>query len=161
MKQLNLILPVLLILSLIIPGAAWAVDENVKEGVLITRAMIQADRTQMVLNTLRLSGEEIKAFSPVYLDYWEELNLLNDGMEKLILDYSDNYKSNNLTDEKALGMLDDYLDFQKKKVALRKKFVKKFKKVLTPKKLVQYYQIENKMDAIIMVELAREIPLVK
>ena len=66
-----------------------------------------------------------------------------------------------LTDEKALSMLDDYLDIQKKKVALKRKYVKKFKKVLTPKKLVLYYQTENKMDAIIMVELAAEVPLVK
>jgi hypothetical protein len=159
MKSLKLILPILLIFSLIFTGSALAVDENVKEGVLVTRAMIVADRTQVVLNTLRLSDEEITVFSPVYVEYWEEMNLLNDGLEKLILDYSDNY--NNLTDEKALGMLDDYLDFQKKKVALRKKYVKKFKKVLTPKKLVQYYQTENKMDAIIMVELAKRIPLVK
>jgi hypothetical protein len=159
MKSLKLILPILLIFSLIFTGSALAVDENVKEGVLITRAMIVADRTQLVLNTLRMSDEEIKVFSPVYVEYWEEMNLLNDGLEKLILDYSDNY--NNLTDEKALEMLDDYLDFQKKKVALRQKYVKKFKKVLTPKKLVQYYQTENKMDAIVMVELARRIPLVK
>jgi len=159
MKTLKLILPILLILPLIITGTALAVNENAKEGVLVTRAMIVADRTQVVLNTLRLSDEEIKVFSPVYVEYWEEMNLLNDGLEKLILDYSDNY--NNLTDEKALEMLDDYLDFQKKKVALRQKYVKKFKKVLTPKKLVQYYQTENKMDAIVMVELARRIPLVK
>ncbi len=159
MKTLKLILPILLILPLIITGTARAVDENAKEGVLVTRAIIVVDRTQIVLNTLGLSDEEIKAFSPVYAEYWEEMNVLNDGLEKLILDYSDNY--NNLTDEKALGMLDDYLDFQKKKVALRKKYVKKFKQVLTPKKLVQYYQTENKMDAIIMVELARRIPLVK
>jgi hypothetical protein len=159
MKTLKLILPILLILPLIITGTALAVDENAKEGVLVTRAMIVADRTQLVLNTLRMSDEEIKIFSPVYVEYWEEMNLLNDGLEKLILDYSDNY--NNLTDEKALEMLDDYLDFQKKKVALRQKYVKKFKKVLTPKKLVQYYQTENKMDAIIMVELAKRIPLVK
>jgi len=132
MKTLKFILPILFILPLIITGTALAVDENVKEGVLVTRAMIVADR---------------------------EMNLLNDGLEKLILDYSDNY--NNLTDEKALGMLDDYLDLQKRKIALKKKYVKRFKKVLTPKKLVQYYQTENKMDAIIMVELARGIPLVK
>jgi hypothetical protein len=58
-------------------------------------------------------------------------------------------------------MLDDYLDIQKKKIALKKKYVKKFKKVLTPKKLVQYYQTENKLDTIIMMELAAEVPLVK
>jgi hypothetical protein len=159
MKTQKILVLVFLALFTIVSANAFAVDENAKEGVLVTRAMIVADRTQVVLNTLRLNDEEIKVFSPVYVEYWKEMNLLNDGLEKLILDYSDNY--NNLTDEKALEMLDDYLDFQKKRVALRKKYVKKFKKVLTPKKLVQYYQTENKMDAIIMVELARRIPLVK
>jgi hypothetical protein len=159
MKKLTFVLSLLLILPLLTPGSAVAVDEAVKDAALFTRAVIAADRTQIVLNTLGLTDEEIDAFSPVYLDYWEELNVINDKLEALILDYSDNFE--NLSDEKALSMLDDYLDVQKKKIALKRKYVKKFKKVLTPKKLVQYYQTENKMDAIIMLELAAEIPLVK
>ena len=159
MKLLKIVLSFLLILPFLTPGSAVAADEATKDMALFTRAIIAAERTQIVLNTLGLTDEEIDAFSPVYLDYWEEMNLINDKLEALILDYADNYE--NLSDEKALSMLDDYLDIQKKKLALKKKYVKKFKKVLTPKKLVQYYQTENKMDAIIMVELAAEIPLVK
>ena len=159
MKPLKIVLSLLLILPLLTPVSALAVDEAVKDAALFTRAIIVADRTQIVLNTLGLTNEEINAFSPVYLDYWEEMNLINDRLETLILDYADNFE--NLSDEKALSMLDEYLDIQKKKIALKKKYVKKFKKVLTPKKLVQYYQTENKMDAIIMVELAAEVPLVK
>jgi hypothetical protein len=131
----------------------------VEDEVLWTRAVILANRTQIVLNTLELNKEQVDAFSPVYLDYWEEMNQINGRLADLILDYSDNFE--NLTDEKALSMLDDYLDIQKKKIALKKKYVKKFKKVLTPKKLVQYYQTENKLDTIIMMELAAEVPLVK
>ena len=159
MKRLMFVLSLLLILPFIVPAPALAVDEAVEEGVLLTRAVILVNRTQIVLNTLELNKEQVDAFSPVYLDYWEEMNLINDKLADLILDYSDNFE--NLTDEKALSMLDGYLDVQKKKIALKKKYVKKFKKVLTPKKLVQYYQTENKLDAIIMMELAAGVPLVK
>jgi hypothetical protein len=80
-------------------------------------------------------------------------------LSDLILDYSDNYQK--LTDEKALSMLDDMLDIQKKRVDLRRKYVKKFKKVLTPKRVVMFYQLENKMDAVVMVQVTAEVPLVK
>ena len=43
---------------------------------------------------------------------------------------------------------------------MKKGYVKKFKKVLPAKKVARYYQVENKLDAIIDVDLAREIPLV-
>jgi len=159
MKKLMFALSLLLILPFIVPAPVLAADEAVEEGVLLTRAVILANRTQIVLNTLELNKEQVDAFSPVYLDYWEEMNEINGQLADLILDYSDNFE--NLSDEKALSLLDGYLDVQKDKVALKKKYVKKFKKVLTPKKLVQYYQTENKLDAIIMMELAAGVPLVK
>ena len=138
-------------------GPAQAID--VEKEVLFTRAIIMANRTQIVLNTLGLSEEQIEAFSLVYIDYWEEMNRENAKLADLILDYAANFED--LSDEKALSMLDEYLDIQKRKVVIKRKHVKKFKKVLTPKKLVQYYQTENKMDAIIMMELAAGVPLVK
>jgi len=159
MKTQKILVLVFLALFTLVSANALAVDEMVQDEVLFTRAVILANRTQIVLNTLDLNKEQVDAFSPVYLDYWEEMNQINGRLADLILDYSDNFE--NLTDEKALTMLDDYLDIQKKKIALKKKYVKKFKKVLTPKKLVQYYQAENKLDTIIMMELAAEVPLVK
>ena len=159
MRTQKILVLVFLALFTLVSANALAVDEMVQNEVLFTRAVILANRTQIVLNTLELNKEQVDAFSPVYLDYWEEMNEINGRLADLILDYSDNFE--NLTDEKALSMLDGYLDIQKKKLALKKKYVKKFKKVLTPKKLVQYYQTENKLDAIIMMELAKGVPLVK
>ena len=159
MKTQKILVLVFLALFTLVSANALAVDEMVQNEVLFTRAVILANRTQIVLNTLKQSKEQVDAFSPVYLDYWEEMNQINGRLADLILDYSDNFED--LTDEKAISMLDDYLDIQKKKIALKKKYVKKFKKVLTPKKLVQYYQAENKLDTIIMMELAAEVPLVK
>ena len=159
MKALKIHFLVILSLSLILSGQLFAADQAVEDELLWTRAVVAANRSQRLLNTLKLSDKEIEAFSPVYLDYWDDLNLINDRLQALIVDYSDNYE--NLTDKKALELLDEHLDIQKDKVALKKKYVKKFKKVLTPKKLVLFYQAENKLDAVIMMELAKEVPLVK
>ena len=159
MRTQKILVLVVLALFTLVSANALAVDEAVEEEILWTRAVVAANRSQRLLNTLKLSDKEIEAFSPVYLDYWDDLNLINDRLQALIVDYSDNYE--NLTDEKALELLDEHLDVQKDKVALKKKYVKKFKKVLTPKKLVLFYQAENKLDAVIMMELAKEVPLVK
>jgi hypothetical protein len=159
MKAQKILVLVFLALFTIVSTPALAADAAVEDALLLTRAVIVVNRTQIVLNTLELKKDQVDAFSPVYLDYWEEMNLINDKLADLLLDYSDNFE--NLTDEKALSILNESLDVQKDKVALKKKYVKKFKKVLTPKKLVQYYQTENKLDAIIMMELAAGVPLVK
>ena len=146
-----------LVLLTIMTVPAHAVD--VEEEMLITRAVIAAGRTEIVLNTLGLSEDKGRLFSPVYLDYRGDLDKEAARLADLILDYSENFED--LSDEKALEMLDEFLDIEKKRIGVKKKYVKRFKKVLTPKKLAQFYQIENKMDAIIMMELAAEVPLVK
>jgi len=159
MKRSVIILILVLIFPFIVPAPVQAADQAVKDELLETRAAIAANRTEIVLKTLQLNEEETEAFSSVYTSYWEELNEINGRLSDLILDYSDNYRK--LTDEKALSMLDEMLDIQKKRIDLRRKYVKKFKKVLTPKRLVMFYQLENKMDAVVMVQVAAEVPLVK
>jgi hypothetical protein len=44
---------------------------------------------------------------------------------------------------------------------VQQKFVDKFKKVLPTVMVGRFYQIENKLDAIIMFDLAAGIPLLK
>jgi hypothetical protein len=39
-------------------------------------------------------------------------------------------------------------------------FLPKFRKVLPEKKVARYYQLENKINAVVEYELAKQIPLV-
>ncbi len=48
----------------------------------------------------------------------------------------------------------------KKKIDIKKEDKLKRKKILPPKKGVRFFQVENKLDAIINFELAGGIPLV-
>jgi hypothetical protein len=53
------------------------------------------------------------------------------------------------------------LAIEGERVTLMKSFLPKFRKVLPEKKVARYYQLENKIDAVVNYGLARQIPLVK
>jgi len=46
-------------------------------------------------------------------------------------------------------------------VKLRQTYLPKFRKALPEVKVVRYYQIENKIQAVLYFDLARKIPLMK
>jgi hypothetical protein len=139
--------------------AAPAFAQNVTDMVQLTRSAIQTDRKAIVTNALAMTEEESQAFWPVYNEYWLEMNKVLDKRVNLIMDYAKNYGA--VTDEKAGQLLDDFIKVQEERLKLKKKFVKKFRKVLPDTKVARYYQVENKLDALIDLDIAAEIPLVR
>jgi len=107
---------------------------------------------------MNLTESEAKVFWSVYEDYQKELSKLADRTVKLIEDYAVNYQT--MTEESAKELLNGYLAIEAKRVNLMKSFLPKFRKVLSEKKVVRYYQLENKIDAVVNYELARQIPLI-
>jgi hypothetical protein len=61
----------------------------------------------------------------------------------------------------ASSLIDDYFDVEADRLKVRTKYVRRFGDVLPPKKLVRFIQIENKLDTIVQVDLASEIPLIE
>ena len=106
---------------------------------------------------MELTTEEAKGFWPVYDGYWKEENKLIGRTVNLITFYADNWGS--VTDEKAEAMLKEWFSIEQAELNLKKKYLGKFKRVLPEKKVMRYFQVENKLDAIINLELARGIPL--
>jgi hypothetical protein len=125
----------------------------------LTRQMIQTDRQAIITQAMAFTPEESKAFWPVYRQYRGEMSKIGDRWVSLVSEYAQNFE--NLSDELAAKMLDDYLKIEKDRVSLRTKYVKDFRKILPTKKVTKFYQIENKLDAIIDFDLAGQIPLVK
>ena len=131
---------------------------DVTSQVHVDRAQIQAQRQEIVAANMTLTEQEAAAFWPMYREYRGELATTGDRTVKLIEDYAKSY--DNMTDAQAETMLNDWLDIQKKNLDIHDKYVKKMKKVLPGAKLARFFQIENKLDSIVMNELANEIPLV-
>ncbi len=125
---------------------------------VLGRAMVQVERKRMVELNMGLSMEEANSFWPLYRQYEVEIGKVYDRQIQLIKNYATEYET--LSDERSIELLREAQDIQREELKIRKKYVKRFKKVLPPKKVVRYYQIENKLDAIIDFELAAEIPLI-
>ncbi|UCD58236.1 MAG: hypothetical protein JSV16_03745, partial [Candidatus Hydrogenedentota bacterium] len=86
------------------------------------------------------------------------MDKLNDRASKLIRDYAESCFD--LTDEEAEAMLKEFLAIEEAKLKVKTRHVKKFRRVLPPKKLARFYQAENKMDISVNYELSDVIPLV-
>ena len=125
----------------------------------ITRAALEANRKLLVAANMQLADQEQEAFWPLYEKYQKELRTINERTGALIKDYVENYYV--LTDDKAKTLLAEALDIDEDHVKLNKTYVKKFDKVLASKTVARYFQLENKFEAIVEYELARQIPLVQ
>ena len=77
----------------------------------------------------------------------------------LIERYVDDYDA--LTDATANTLLTEFVKIEQARASLKAKFLPNFKKVLPAKKVVRFYQLENKLDITILAELAEAIPLVR
>jgi hypothetical protein len=132
---------------------------NINDAIEMIRDVVQSERKDIVAEELALTGEESTAFWPVYDAYVAERDVVNDRLVKLITDYAANYL--NMSDEMATTLVDDYFDLEAERLKVRRKYVREFDDVLPPKKLARFVQIENKLDTIVQVDIASEIPLLR
>ena len=142
---------------------AWAVTATAQDkpadNMQIVIEKVRADKKLLVADNMQLTETEAKAFWPVYNQYQDELFLIRVRTSKLINDYRDAYdKMNNDTAKK---LLDEYMNIEALTLKLRKAYLSKFRKVLPEVKVVRYYQIENKIQAALVYEIAASIPLIK
>jgi len=120
---------------------------------------IRSNRKALVTVNLKLTDEEATKFWPIYDRYQQEINAVGDRLVGVIQDYTANFST--LSDDKAMKLVDDYLAVEADRVKVRRAYVDEFAKALPGRKVARFYQIENKMDAVIRYDLAATIPVVE
>ncbi len=129
------------------------------QEIQLTRSLINAERQTLVTQAMDLTPEEMQRFWPLYREYRVEMAKVGDRLVALITTYADSY--DNLTDETADKLLGEYMAIEKERGRVRAKYLPRFKKVMPPRKVMRFYQVENKLDIAILAELAQEIPLAR
>jgi hypothetical protein len=122
------------------------------------QADLKADRQAVVAANLPLTEGEARAFWPVYKEYRGEAEKVGARLVALIAAYAANFST--MTDTKAESFFNDSLAIERDRLAVREKYVPRIKAVLPITKAARFFQIENKLDAIVNVTVASEIPLV-
>lgn len=147
MKKLIGLLSLLLVIS-----SAPIIAEQSAE---ITEALQQ--KKLLVLDNLKLSNEEEIAFLPVYNAFQKDKLNVNREKAALLESFAENY--NALTNVKAQEILDQWFVTEQEMLTLKKSYVPKFQKVISKKQTMRYYQIENKLEALVNRDMVEAIPL--
>jgi hypothetical protein len=167
MKYVSM-LAVLLIVALALPLAAQEqkATEKPKEtmekpadNMAIVREALRANKKVLVAENMQLTETEATAFWPVYEEYQTEMSALGDRMVKLIENYGATHKV--MTDEVAGKLVKEAIAIQADRAKLQEKYLPRFEKVLPMTKVARYYQIENKVRAVVDYDISSQIPLVE
>ena len=146
-------------LLLVFAAAPLQAGEADEASLEILRDTLRSNKKAIVDVNLALSDSEARAFWPVYDRYQKDLAAVQDRLVQVIEDYRASFGS--MTDEKARKLVDDYLAVERDRAEVRRAFLGPISQALPGRKVMRFYQIENKIDAVLRYELAATIPVVE
>jgi len=137
-------------------GRAQNQEPDINSTIALVRANMQADRTALITTGMNFSDKEGAAFWPIYKQYEYERSKLDDGRVVVIKEYTQKYP--NLTDAEAKEMADQMLDCDSRLAALKKKYYKKFNKVLPALTVSKFFQLERRVDLMMDMQVESSLP---
>ena len=140
------------------PGAGAQPSSASDQEIQMLRQDIHAQRKQITAANLPLTPDEATKFWPLYDQYRRDAIKPNDERWAVIKEYADNYST--MTDAQAQDYINREAANEQKVVALRMKYVPTFEKVISPKKTALFCQIDHRIDLMIQLQLASQIPMV-
>ena len=87
------------------------------------------------------------------------MSKLNDIKLALIEQYAASYQT--MTDATARELAKKSFDLEEKKTDLKRKYFKKFVKVMPAKKAARFFQIDNQLNMAVDLQVAASLPLIK
>ena len=124
----------------------------------IVRDAIHAEKKLFIAENMGLTEAEAEKFWPIYEEFQNKWKAIVDRNLALIDKYAEAYTA--MTDPVADKLVRDYLAIEKDAVVLRESYLPKFSAVLPAAKVARYYQLENKIQAVIHYDMAVEIPVI-
>jgi hypothetical protein len=159
MKKRRLLSSFSLLLATL-PCAAGAVaqtqDAGVDSYIESVRADLHADKVAIITKAMNFNDKDASVFWPIYKKYSYDLSKVDDQRVQLIKEYAQDF--NTLTDAQAKDMADRTFKYQSARTDLKKKYFKEFSKVLPAVTVVKFYQLENRLDLLINLQLASDLP---
>ncbi len=155
MNRSLILIPLVFALAVALPLSAQSQDETIE----LARSVVQTERMAVVAANLGLSDAESAVFWPLYTEYRAAVDQAVDVRVALLEKFFAIQET--LTDEEASALLDDFLKYEKDLLNVRTTYARKMRKVLSGRTVARFFQIENKMDAVIEYEMASEVPLIR
>jgi hypothetical protein len=115
----------------------------------------------LILGVMELSDEEAKVFWPLYFDYEYELFDIGDRRVELIERFITAHRANVLDDLEAKKMAAEWFKQETDRLGLLKKYHELIANKLSVLHAIQFLQIEHRVNTVIDLMIASELPLFK
>ena len=155
MKRILITLAGLAAFGATVPSIAQTT--NAKDDVELLISQIQTDKRAIVLRTLDLNDAQVAAFTPIYDAYQAEMKALMERGGAVLDKFAANFGS--MTDDAAKEILKEALKIRDDRNATMRKYAKKLERELPAVKVLQWVQIENKLNTLLDVKAASVIPI--
>lgn len=132
---------------------------NLRAFVELARSDIRTQKSLIIAENIDFTADEAVEFWPVHREYDLELNKLLDRRLELITRYASQYRS--MTDKDASRLATDVFGLEEKRTDLKRKYFKKFTKVVAARKAARFFQIENQINMALDLQVAAALPLIK
>ena len=113
----------------------------------------------LVKDHLDLTPDQAKIFWPLYDEFRAEADEILEADLGIVEEYLMNYYD--LSDKKATELIQRSIELKRNKLDLDEKYFNKLSKVLPPKLVGKFFQIESRISLMIKQQRTEKIPLVR
>ena len=140
------------------PADAAQVRAEIDKAVEVLRKDARAGKSDILGKTMQLDSAQAATFWPLYKQYEAETKVLGDERLTIIQDLAEHFDS--MDDAKAKALLDRQLALEDKKLALTKKYKDEMLKALPAKTVARFFQVDSRLNKLVELAVASEIPLI-
>ena len=131
-------------------------EPTIDSTIAMVRANMRADRAALITSGMNFNDKEGAAFWPIYQQYEYERFRLDDVRVAVIKEYTQKYPT--LSDDEAKAMAERMLDCDSRLAELKKKYYKKFNKVLPALTVTKFFQLERRVDLMMDMQVESSLP---
>jgi Spy/CpxP family protein refolding chaperone len=136
-----------------------AQDRQLDPYITLLRTDLKAQRAALIINNMEFTEAESAVFWPVYHQYQHEMTQVGNHRVALITDYLAHF--DRMDDEKAKELTAKAVEVEEQRLAVMKKYVGEFAKVLPAKQVARLFQLELQMERLVDVQISAQLPLLK
>ena len=132
---------------------------NAQDDLQAASEIIKKQKKLYIEKMMELTPQEEEAFWSLYAKYESELSMLRGKRIELATRFLQSHGS--LSNAEAIAMLKQKLRWDFDDIKFKQTYIAKFMQVLPGRKVVRFYQAENRFDTAATAELYRNIPVIR
>jgi hypothetical protein len=132
---------------------------NTRAYIQLLRTDLNAQKEQIIKETMQLDEKQAAVFWPIYKDYESALAKLSDEKLAMIHDYAANFMTMN--DEKADQLAQRVMALDDQRNALRRQYYDRMRKSLPAVVVARFFQVDNQIQLLVDLKIASNLPIIE